>query len=360
MLGYRPRVFVSYAHDSVVHKENVQSLARVLRECGVEVRLDQDQEVRHDWSLWALHEIEGADFVVVVASPAYKLRAEGRAASDEGRGSQSEAAVLRDKLTEDLAAWTPKILPVVLPGMSVGDIPGFFQPYAATHYVVDSPSPAGVAELLAAMSVRPPATGGRRRSFAGTRRRKHLPLLAFAGVAVVAAATVLVMVTTSSSSSGEDTAHAEEWREVRRGQTRLEPESFSCTSGVEDKIDLDTGMRGHGVQPQIPYPSCASEGGLADLIVDEGQLHTASDNHDTLLLVPRNTQDVGAAECAAMTSGARLAHTLPLRRLRAGDRLCVRTDKGRVALVTLRTISAGSTLRLDYVVWQRTKATHER
>ena len=344
MQGRRPRVFVSYAHDSVVHKESVLRLAQVLRGCGVEVHLDQESSGRRDWSLWALRHIQDADFVVVVASAAYKVRAEGLAAAGEGRGSQAEAAILRDKLTEDLANWTRKILPVVLPGNSVADIPGFLQPYAATHYLVGEITPAGISELLTAMSMRPPVTATR--GPARRRRRLVVPVVA----AVVAVAAVMVW---APWSGGDPVAEGAGLVESRRGTVTLVPESFACTSGVEDKIDLDTGQRGHGVQPQIPYSSCASEGGLADLIVDEGRLHTASENQDTILLVPRDETDLDGARCVVLIADGRLDHTLSLGDLRVGDRLCVRTDRGRVALVTLRRISAGSTVVIHYVVWER-------
>lgn len=347
MLGYRPRVFVSYAHDSVGHKENVLSLARVLRECGVEVHLDQEFAGRQDWSLWALRQIQDADFVVVVASPAYKLPAEGRAASDEGRGSQAEAAILRDKLTEDLATWTRKILPVVLPGASVADIPGFLQPYAATHYLVGEPTPARVAELLAAMSVRPRQPARPRTAFV-RRRRFVFPAVVFAVVALVV--TTLVIRAPWSSDAANDW-HAK----VRGNGVSLAPADFACTSGVGDKIDLDTGLRGHGVQPQIPYASCASEGGLADLIVDPNEIHSASEHQDTIVLVPRDAGSLDGAACHAMITSPDVIrqHSLALDGLRAGDRLCVRTDKGHVALVTIRKLSPGSHVLIDFVLWEK-------
>lgn len=347
MLGYRPRVFVSYAHDSPTHKDDVLKLAKALRDSGADVHLDQEFTARQDWFLWALRQIQDADFVIVVASPAYRLRAEGRAASDEGRGSQAEAAILRDKLTEDWATWTRKILPVVLPGASVADIPGFLQPYSATHYLVGAPTRAGIAELLAAMAVPPGPAGDTRSGFGGRKaRRLAVPVLVFAVVVAV----VVLVVATQWSGDPEN-----EWHAVMRGNgVSLVPATFACTSGVEDKIDLDTGKRGHGVQPQIPYSSCVSEGGLADLIVDDGQLHSASEHRDTILLVPPGENPDGARCHAMITSeDAALTHALPLGSLRAGDQLCVRTDKGRVALVTIRKIAAGSHLVIDFVVWQK-------
>lgn len=148
-----PRVFVTYSHDSPEHEKLVREFCTFLRSsAGVDVHLDQwADDGRRDWSLWALEQIREADFILAVASPDYKRRAEGLAPSHEGRGSQAEAAVLRDELTRDIAGQTGRILPVVLPGRSVEEIPSFLRPYAATHYLVPEISHAGTADLLAAL-----------------------------------------------------------------------------------------------------------------------------------------------------------------------------------------------------------------
>jgi hypothetical protein len=75
----RPRVFISYSFDSDPHKDWVRSLAEDLTRQGVEVRLDQ----------WHLHasqslpefmerEVATADCVIVVCTPAYAAKADGR------------------------------------------------------------------------------------------------------------------------------------------------------------------------------------------------------------------------------------------------------------------------------------------
>jgi SEFIR domain len=149
-----PRVFVTYSHDSLEHKELVREFCTFLRSsAGVDVYLDQWADAgRRDWSLWALEQIREADFILAIASPGYKRRADGLAPPHEGRGLQAEAAVLRDELTRDLAGQTGRILPVVLPGRSVEEIPSFLRPYSATHYLVSEISHVGTEELLAALN----------------------------------------------------------------------------------------------------------------------------------------------------------------------------------------------------------------
>jgi hypothetical protein len=149
-----PRVFVSYSHDSPQHKELVREFSTFLRsEAGVDVRLDTwDDDKRRDWSLWAIEQLTKADFVLVIASPAYKRRADGTAAADEGRGAQFEAAIIRNGLTRDLHGETRRILPVILPGRSVDEVPVFLAAHSTTHYEISEFTTEGINDLLAAFS----------------------------------------------------------------------------------------------------------------------------------------------------------------------------------------------------------------
>lgn len=151
-----PKVFVTYAHDSPEHRMRVLRFSEFLRSrIGLDVHLDQwDHNERRDWSLWALDHLDTANYVVVIASPEYKRRAEGTAAPDEGRGSQFEAARIRDRLTRNLAGEIKRLLPVVFPQQSVEDIPNFLNPYSTTHYHVKTFTEEGVADLLTAITGR--------------------------------------------------------------------------------------------------------------------------------------------------------------------------------------------------------------
>jgi hypothetical protein len=123
---------------------------------AVDVRLDQFAEARRrDWAGWAVEQIEAADYVLVVASPTYKREADGDRRPTGRWGVRFEAAVLREKLYSDLEAWLPKILPLVLPGGQVDDIPIFLQPRTASHFVIKELTPAGIAELLTVLFFQP-------------------------------------------------------------------------------------------------------------------------------------------------------------------------------------------------------------
>lgn len=149
-----PRVFVSYARDSDDHVDRVHQLAEFLRtQAGVDAHLDLwYEDRRRDWSIWAAEHLAEADFVLVVASPRYKHDAEGTTAQNEDSRAQLQAAILRDNLARNLRDSTERILPVVLPGRSVRDIPAFLTPHSATSYRVDELTAAGIAGLLAAIT----------------------------------------------------------------------------------------------------------------------------------------------------------------------------------------------------------------
>ncbi|GAB3491038.1 ATP-binding protein [Amycolatopsis cihanbeyliensis] len=155
-----PEVFVSYAHDSATHKEQVLEFSGLLTRHGIEVRLDQwAGHGRRDWYTWAMRCITQSDFVVVVASPRYREAGDGLAAADQHRGVQTEAALLRDLLHANRPVWMPRILPMVLPGRSVEDIPLFLQPHCADHYRISELTAPGVAELVDVLRAGPVPPG---------------------------------------------------------------------------------------------------------------------------------------------------------------------------------------------------------
>ncbi|WP_216892949.1 tetratricopeptide repeat protein [Nocardia alni] len=165
-----PRVFVSYSHDTPEHKDLVLRFATFLRvEAGIDVHLDRwYDDQRRDWSLWAIEQLTHADFVVIVASPDYKRRADGTARPEEGRGAQFEAALIRDNLTRNLREQVRRVLPVVLPGRSIEDIPSFLASYSTTRYVISDFTMTDIADLLVAITGEPEHPMPRRGRFVGS------------------------------------------------------------------------------------------------------------------------------------------------------------------------------------------------
>jgi hypothetical protein len=159
---HQPKVFVSYTHDSDEHVAAVLEFATFLTEVGIDPILDQWVGVaRQDWYAWATAQMLAADFILVVASEGYQRMGDGNGPNDRNLGGQAEATLLRDLLQRDRAKWTPKILPVVLPGHDIDQIPNFLQPYTADHYRVKALTTDSADSLLRAITgqaahLRPP------------------------------------------------------------------------------------------------------------------------------------------------------------------------------------------------------------
>ncbi|MEJ2887744.1 HEAT repeat domain-containing protein [Actinomycetospora aeridis] len=149
------RVFISYAHESDEHVRLVRNLWLFLRDCGIDAKLDTvAAQRRADWAQWMAEQIREADHVLIVASPAYRRRAEGRAGPDEGRGVQYEARLIRDAVYADLQQ-LDRWVPVILPGATVGDVPDFLAPASTTVYRIDQLSVAGAKPLLRLLTSQP-------------------------------------------------------------------------------------------------------------------------------------------------------------------------------------------------------------
>lgn len=89
-----------------------------------------------------------ADYVLVIASRRYRLVGDGFGPSDLHKGVQSEAALLRDLVYGDRDRWLPKVLPVVLDGHGLDEVPLFLQPNTASHYAVGALTVTDAADLL--------------------------------------------------------------------------------------------------------------------------------------------------------------------------------------------------------------------
>lgn len=132
------RVFISYSHDSLEHKESVLRLAESLRAKGVDCQLDQyEMSPDEGWSRWMMRQIESADFVLLVCTEAYTRRVEGREEPYRGLGAAWEGALITQGIYERGGRNT-KFIPIVLTHTDVRNIPIFLR--AFTYYDLSSPS----------------------------------------------------------------------------------------------------------------------------------------------------------------------------------------------------------------------------
>lgn len=153
-----PHVFISYAHESDHHSELVRRLWILLRQCGVDARLDRvPAQRRQDWALWMADQVRDADHVLVIASAAYRRRSQGQSGPDEGRGVQFEARLIRDAHYADPRA-LDRFVPVVLPGQSREGVPDFLAPATCTVYEMKELSTAGAEPLLRLLLNQPEET----------------------------------------------------------------------------------------------------------------------------------------------------------------------------------------------------------
>ncbi|GAA0486448.1 hypothetical protein Ade02nite_10230 [Paractinoplanes deccanensis] len=150
------RAFLSYAHQSDDHAESVRRLWMLLRSMGVDAKLDVTATAqRQQWTEWMNEQVREADFVLVIASPTYRERAENRGDVSAGRGVRWEARQLQERFYADQEAGLREILPVILPGDDVSGLPDWLLPASATHYRLREITEAGVESLYRVLTAQP-------------------------------------------------------------------------------------------------------------------------------------------------------------------------------------------------------------
>lgn len=99
----RPRVFISYSHDSPAHAERVRQLAtRLVEEDGLAVVLDQwEPNPAEGWERWMAWQVREADFVLVVSTETYARRWRGEEVPERGHGVAFESVLVVGHLYRD-------------------------------------------------------------------------------------------------------------------------------------------------------------------------------------------------------------------------------------------------------------------
>jgi KAP-like P-loop domain-containing protein/TIR domain-containing protein len=150
-----PRVFISYARGDVAHEKQVEEFWRFLRANGIDAAIDRSEgDQATDWAQWMTRQVRDAQFVLVIASPEYHRLADGDPGPQVRRGVQWEARLIQERLYADPEG-IRAVVPVLLPGGSAHDIPGWLNPTDRTHFVISAFTVAGAESLLRLLTNQP-------------------------------------------------------------------------------------------------------------------------------------------------------------------------------------------------------------
>lgn len=167
-----PRVFISYSHDSELHRKRVLSLADQLRQHGIEARIDQyEQSPPKGWPAWCEEEIRQACFVVMVCTETYRRRVDSAEEPGVGHGVLWEARLIKQHLYNAGSA-TAKFVPVLFDDCSIEHVPTEVGG-ASIHWVDNPEGYEALLRLLTDQPATPPRPIGTRKPLPGKPRPLH-------------------------------------------------------------------------------------------------------------------------------------------------------------------------------------------
>lgn len=118
------KVFISYSHDSAVHRAKVLKFAERLRVDGFEAELDQyvNGSPEQGWPRWMLDQLDAAQTVLIICTETYYRRFRGHEAPGKGKGVDWEGALITQALYDARSA-SNKFIPVLFDSGSECHIP---------------------------------------------------------------------------------------------------------------------------------------------------------------------------------------------------------------------------------------------
>ena len=137
MHGQRPRVFISYSHDSPEHRKRVLSLAERFRADGVDAQIDQYAQGTplEGWARWMRNQLASANFILLVCTETYYRRFCGQGGPAQGRGVDWEGMLVTLELYHAQSR-TAKFVPVVFAPDEERFVPEELSGH--THYLLTS------------------------------------------------------------------------------------------------------------------------------------------------------------------------------------------------------------------------------
>jgi diguanylate cyclase (GGDEF)-like protein len=130
------KVFISYRHDSLMHKNKVLRLSNKLRRFGIDCDIDQYIESpKVPWPFWIKNKMGKANFVIIIFSKGYQEAIESNSYSNGGKGSKFEYSLMINDIYSK-GMMNDKFIPVVFTDEEREFIPIELSQY--TYYVLDS------------------------------------------------------------------------------------------------------------------------------------------------------------------------------------------------------------------------------
>jgi hypothetical protein len=121
------RVFISYSHDSIAHRQRVRRLSDRLRRHNLDSNIDQyEQAPEWGWPRWMLDQIETAAFVLAICTEIYDRRVRGHEEIGKGAGASFEGLVITQEVYEALGR-NRKFIPVIFEQSDYKHIPIFLR-----------------------------------------------------------------------------------------------------------------------------------------------------------------------------------------------------------------------------------------
>ncbi len=121
------KVFISYSHDSPEHERQVLALSERLRADGIDCWIDQyDPYPEEGWPRWMEQQINEAEAVLLICTPTYRKRVEGKEEPGIGKGVCWEANLIYNHLYSNKQQ-TSQFVPILFSGAGEDDIPKVLQ-----------------------------------------------------------------------------------------------------------------------------------------------------------------------------------------------------------------------------------------
>lgn len=130
------KVFISYVHETELHKKQVFDLSERLRSDGVDCNIDRyEVSPPEGWPAWMRRQIKQSEFVLVVCTENYQKRYERVEELGTGAGAKWEGAIISQELY-DAEGRNTKFIPIVFTRDDLKYVP--VEMRGGTHYALDS------------------------------------------------------------------------------------------------------------------------------------------------------------------------------------------------------------------------------